>query len=406
MKKLDTSKIIEGQRRLGGNKATLDHIMEAVSEGIEYLARGKTAATIGEDDVMVIFGVVNAGTGQDYDISAGALFYQGEIFQIPAYEETLAIGQVPVLGLNEEWRDTDPVPYSDGTDQNTHQIRTMFWASGTSGDGILDFADLIRPGDTFDSDIVVSLADGKTFGRYEHGDTIPSTGLTAKQVVLLATSEYVNPVFTSFTISGQATTVEVGTTLSGSKTFLWAIVEGSGDVDFIDVYDITNAANVLTNTANDGTQASAITSGQLNSNGATRSFRGVLHDIEEVQDINSSAFTVTARYYRFYGPAAATPADSTAVRALPSSAFQLSGAEFNLETGSVQTKFFVALPPGVTITEVLDLDALNVNITANYVLQGTITVLDAGGTGRSYNLYKMEIGTPYSSSHRHQITTS
>lgn len=123
----------------------------------------------------------------------------------------------------------------------------------------------------------------------------------------------------------------------------------------------------------------------------------------------SKSVTLTGRYMRFYGSASATPTNSAEVRALPQMDFQSANVQtFQLNTGAVLTKFVVALPPGRTINEVIDLDALNANITSQYVLQGTITVNDGGGTGdpRIYNLYEMNIGAPYSSNHRHQITTA
>jgi hypothetical protein len=54
------------------------------------------------------------------------------------------------------------------------------------------------------------------------------------------------------------------------------------------------------------------------------------------------------------------------------------------------------------MTEVLDLDALNANITNSYVLS-TFGVSDAGGASSDYNVYTMTNGLPYSSSHRHQF---
>ena len=217
---------------------------------------------------------------------------------------------------------------------------------------------------------------------------------------------YVQPEFTAFSISGQSTTVEVGTTLSGAKTFTWSITENSGTVSTIDLYDITAGATLLAATPNDGTQSHTIATVQLNSNGANQQWRGVGNNSDPVGTFNSSTFTVTGRYFRFYGPSATSPTNSAEVRALNSSAFHTGASTFTLTSGTTVTKFVVALPPGVTISSVVDLDALNANITSEYVLTGTISVTDAGGTGRLYNIYEMNIGAPYSSSHRHSITTA
>jgi hypothetical protein len=124
---------------------------------------------------------------------------------------------------------------------------------------------------------------------------------------------------------------------------------------------------------------------------------------------NSANRTVTSRYFRFFGASATTPVTSADVRGLPASQFQTSNSNvFNLATGAVLTKFVVALPPSRTISNVIDIDALSADITSQYVFQGTITVNDDGGSGtaRTYNLYEMNVGAPYASSHNHQITTA
>jgi hypothetical protein len=217
---------------------------------------------------------------------------------------------------------------------------------------------------------------------------------------------YVSPVFTSFSVSGQATTIEVGTTLSGSKTFTWGITVNSGVVSTIDLYDITGVATLLAGTSNDGTQAQTVTTIQLNSNGATQQWRGIGNNTSPVSTFNSSTFTVTGRYYRFYAPSSASPANSADVRALATSAFHTGATSFTFNTGTVETKFVIALPPSVTISTVIDTSALNAVITSEWILTGTVNVLDAGSTNRAYNIYEMNVGVPYGTSHAFTVTTA
>jgi hypothetical protein len=217
---------------------------------------------------------------------------------------------------------------------------------------------------------------------------------------------YVNPVFTSFSVSGQATTVEVGTTLSGSKTFIWSVTANSGIVPTIDLYNATTSATLLAGIPNLGSQSTTITTVQLNSNGATQQWRGIGNNISPVSTFNSSTFTVTGRFYRFYGPTASSPANSAAVRALASSAFHTGATSFTFNTGTVETKFVIALPPSVTISSVIDTSALNADITSQFVLTGTVNVLDAGSTNRAYNIYEMNVGVPYGTSHAFTVTTA
>lgn len=258
----------------------------------------------------------------------------------------------------------------------------------------------------FSANVPIVLSGSKSFGKYTNGQTASWAGLTAVEAIRDAVTEYIQPVFTAFSITGQSTTVEVGTTLSGSKTFTWIITIGSGVVSTIDLYNITTSSTLLAGTPNDGSQAVTITTVQLNSNGTTQSWRGVGNNSSPSGTFNSSAFTVTSRFYRFYGPASATPSNSAETRALASSAFHTGATTFTLNTGSTLTKFVVALPPGVTISTVIDTSALNAVITSEYVLLGTVNVTDAGGSSRNYNLYEMNIGAPYATSHAHSITTA
>jgi len=258
----------------------------------------------------------------------------------------------------------------------------------------------------FPSDIVATLGPGKSFGKFTNGQTVPAAGKSAVEVITIALADYLAPVWSGqLAITGQAQTVEVGTTISGNKTFTWAVTNNSGQVNVLDIVDATAPSTLATNTNNDGTEILNVGSYQLNTNGAARSYRGDAKDANNGNAIIPSAlFTILARFLRFFGPVAAVPADSTAVRAL-SSAFQTAGASFQLNTGTVQKIFVIALPPGFTLQSVIDLDALNADITSGFVAS-TITVQDAGSTNRTYNLYVMTNSIPFAANHRFQITTS
>jgi len=120
----------------------------------------------------------------------------------------------------------------------------------------------------------------------------------------------------------------------------------------------------------------------------------------------SSSTTITFQYGIFYGPSATAPSNSAGVRSLGTKTLVSAGGTTILNTGNTQVNFTMALPTTVaatdTISSVIDLDALNADITASYVLT-TFNVNDGGGTAVSYNVYTMTIASPYSSSHRHSI---
>lgn len=86
----------------------------------------------------------------------------------------------------------------DGVTNRDLRLRTIKGSGDTdvslSGDTIVVYSD--SSGLLFDEDITVSLDDGKTFGKYVDGDTIPSSGKTAAEVIKLATFEAIDPTAT------------------------------------------------------------------------------------------------------------------------------------------------------------------------------------------------------------------
>jgi hypothetical protein len=128
-----------------------------------------------------------------------------------------------------------------------------------------------------------------------------------------------------------------------------------------------------------------------------------LEIVDDYQTTYSSVITVDFGFMIFYGPSSSVPATSAAVRALPDRLFTDGNDVFNLNTGSTEVNFTVAIPDTETISEVIDLDALNANITSQYV-NNPFNVDDGGGTAVAYNVYTMTIAIPYSSNHRHQVT--
>jgi hypothetical protein len=241
-----------------------------------------------------------------------------------------------------------------------------------------------------------------TVGGLSSGSNI--SNLPISDVIQSIVAPDINPVFTSFSVSGQSQTVEVTTTLSGARTFTWSIAANSGVVPTVTIYDNTTASDLLAGTPNDGSQSITITTIKLSTNGQTQSWRAIGNNTSPTSTFTSGNFDVTARFYLWHGAVSTVPTTSAGIRALPSNQFYVGGTTFTLNTGTLKD-FMVALPIGRAITNVIDLDALNANITGQYVLQTPIAVVLADGTTTStYSIYKNTIASAYSSNHRHQIT--
>lgn len=124
--------------------------------------------------------------------------------------------------------------------------------------------------------------------------------------------------------------------------------------------------------------------------------------------VNSNTINYTGFYKVWYGAVAVVPADGAAARTLPQSRFENAGNVFNLDTGNALKDFVLVVPPGKSLSSVVDLDALNLVITSEYVLvDNNFTGKDAGGNNiAGCKKYVKSQAVPYSSNHRHQITLS
>lgn len=114
--------------------------------------------------------------------------------------------------------------------------------------------------------------------------------------------------------------------------------------------------------------------------------------------------TLTYKGYRaiFYGNSSTKQTLSSQIRTL-TKRLENAGNVFNLMTGNVNRFFQFWLPAGINLTSVIDLDALNANITASYTSE-SLTVNNAGGEPVAGTLYTYSPDVPYSTNHSHQIT--
>lgn len=112
--------------------------------------------------------------------------------------------------------------------------------------------------------------------------------------------------------------------------------------------------------------------------------------------------STTQIMYAYYGPAAESVTDSDSIKDLPFASFLSTGAMI-LQTGTSLTKFVLAIPSHWSVDTIIDLSALNIQMTGDYELMGQIPVNTNSGPV-NYNVFEMDIAVPYSVNHNHQIT--
>lgn len=281
------------------------------------------------------------------------------------------------------------------------------WSSG-SGAWIVD-PDAI--GDTFSSDLTVR---GTSFGKYNDGETIPSAGKTASEVITLAAVNQVPPTYTAPTASVSldqiSTTLEIGETVDvtidpaftqndgGTSTGVeifkdgisigtldptedLSVIVSATDIEYYAEYDYNQGA-VKNDNLGDPYPTGQIAAGTVASSSAT--LRGYLKI--------------------FYGHNSADVTTSPTARGLPQSRFVHEALTFTLNT---QTSNYMLLfiPEAYTLQSVVDLDALSKVITSEYdLVNDTFTINDPSGGVHIYKKYMKYNSVAYTSNHRHQVT--
>lgn len=128
---------------------------------------------------------------------------------------------------------------------------------------------------------------------------------------------YQAPAFTAFSISGQSTTVEVGTTISGTKTFTWSTSNSSNvQANSITIRDVTNATNLATGLANDGSEALSV--GTVQKTSAT-SHQWSITGTNTQSGNFSASFTVSWVWRLYYGTSTNTTLTEPQIEALANS---------------------------------------------------------------------------------------
>lgn len=128
---------------------TLDHLQAAYTEAIGELGKALAGAGYSSNAVYILNGLVNSGSGNNYVISAGSIFYNGEVYIVPAATFTTSGLQFPVGIITTSYVsavNADPVEFTNGSTFNVHQVNTVVLQAGGSTAGIGVYTDYINLG--------------------------------------------------------------------------------------------------------------------------------------------------------------------------------------------------------------------------------------------------------------------
>jgi hypothetical protein len=268
-------------------------------------------------------------------------------------------------------------------------------------------------GDNFTEDFVVNIDPAKTFLKWRNGQTVPAAGKTPKQLLLEGASESVSPIYISpyayLTIDQNSSYLEIGQTVNvianiqyfkndAGEPSVYSIKKNNTEISnqssFIDFNVlISNTPKVYSSSVN-----YPIGNIKNNNLGQPDAFGRIL-----AGQITTNSINLFGYYKIFYGASSNTPLSSPEVRNLQNSRFTNEPLTFILNTGNFYNKFSIAIPSTLSLQEVIDIDALNANVTLDYI-QSSFFVNDANGSPVLYKVLTMSNAIAYSNNHRHQIT--
>jgi len=105
----------------------------------------------------------------------------------------------------------------------------------------------------------------------------------------------------------------------------------------------------------------------------------------------------------FYGSTENVPSTTNEIRGLSGRIFNEDAKVINLQTGSNNSVFVLAIPESRNIISVFDINAMNIELTNSYHVID-MNIEDAGGFETAYNVYIMKNAIPYYKNHNHVIT--
>ncbi len=125
---------------LGGigmeNTSTLTRfVQEGMLERFEALLKALTGSS---NNVVILDGCTYNKSGDDYTVSEGSVYYNGEVLSVDSFAGTHAT-QVPVFKqvISDYTGQNKPI-YKDGTFKDTHGVRKMTIVMGATGSGFTD----------------------------------------------------------------------------------------------------------------------------------------------------------------------------------------------------------------------------------------------------------------------------
>lgn len=138
MNTIDTSLIVDPNVQQPFTGPSLAFLQNATLEAISNVVKGLAYPSYSSSQVYVLYGCERTGAADGAAsgaaaVAAGAVFYNGEVFTVPAFSTTNINSQTLYSALVSTSVSPDPVLFSDNSSKNVHFQRQ--WVVSQSGSG-------------------------------------------------------------------------------------------------------------------------------------------------------------------------------------------------------------------------------------------------------------------------------
>lgn len=119
-------------------KDTVEHITSSYLEGVASLAKSLIQPSLLTGKLVILHGCVATGTNPGVrTLTAGAVFYNGEVYQVPSASFTTTGSQIGIWTLQDVNTGTES-KLTDGSDVHVLVDYKFVFAAGLSGSGTFD----------------------------------------------------------------------------------------------------------------------------------------------------------------------------------------------------------------------------------------------------------------------------
>lgn len=119
-------------------KDTVEHITSSYLEGVASLAKSMIPTSWLTGKLVILHGCIDSGTPPARNLSAGAVFYNGEVYQVPAASFTTSGSEIGIWTLQDINTGIGESKLTDGSDAHVLINNKFVFAAGLAGSGDFD----------------------------------------------------------------------------------------------------------------------------------------------------------------------------------------------------------------------------------------------------------------------------